>query len=212
MVTMSKLSRFFLNNDSLQTTTSNFKPSIPLDLEVNGEIIKVIEATRVGVKFSIKCWIFDDLNLSKKEQIYKFSGSKSSYIRLVKKFGLSQNAKLMYKHLEVYDKHFSEQANLTTLRWTTSKLDNCLVALSDIGKDLLFQGSKIQNLTHLKEIGLVLYMATNNRFVICYQNKNNEKEFKITTCIDELVGCLDKSKVYGIIESIENYWDFEYVY
>ncbi|HFG7030343.1 TPA: hypothetical protein ACGIK9_002828 [Acinetobacter baumannii] len=209
---MSKLSKFFLNNDSLQTTTSHFKPTLPLEIQVNGEIIKVIEATRTGVKFSIKCLVFDELDLIKKEKIYKFSGAKSSYIRLVKKFGLSQDAKLMYKHLEVYDKHFSEQANLTTLRWTTSKLDNCLVALSDIGKDLLFQGSKIQNLCHLKEIGLVLYMATNNRFVICYQNNKNEQEFKISTCIDELMECSDKSKVYGIIEDIENYWDFEYVY
>lgn len=130
-----------LTLNSLDTFTNsecNFSLDSPILISHNGSEFYVYKGFRKGVSYQIHYGTTIDLS---EKKIVRSSQVHTSFLKLVNTFGLSHNAKIIYKLLQSYDLHVSGQANLTTLRWQQSKSPATEVVIShEQNKDLIFQG------------------------------------------------------------------------
>lgn len=210
---------FFFKNDKFLRSFSEYKPDTPLMITNENEKIEVIGAIRDAHKFLIKCKIHNKQSLKPRATTLKFSSIHCSYIKMVERFGLSKDAKCLYKGLDVYDAHFSGQANLTTLRWHSMVDNNQITAHSDIGKDLIFNGELLAVSIVMQSANIKVYRSDrkDKEYVVTYQVKHSNQTkildcFKITDNINLMLGFNEKDELINYLETLENYWDCKHVY
>lgn len=210
---------FFNKNDKFLRSFSEFNPETPL-VVVNGvEKFEVKSALRDGYTFTIKCKIHKESAEKPRTSTLKFSAQHSSYIKLVERFGLSQEAKELYRGMDVYDTHFTGQANLTTLRWQNTVDQNLIIACSDEGKDLVFNGELIPGSLLMQMENIKMYRShhKDSEFVVTYQVENSSLSrpmncFRITNNDSLLLSFGNKTDLMNYLENLENYWDCKHVY
>lgn len=216
-----QMDRYFDRNDIFLKSFSEFTLDAPLLIQTKSELFEVSKGYRDAYKFEITCKVHQnsEINESNKKKVLKFSSKNSSYLKLVERFGLSQEAKCLYKGLGVYGVHFTGQANLTVLKWEQKDFEHSIVAASDFGKDLIFQGIPVACSKIMKACGVQLYksLRKNDEFIVTYSEENSildrkAHSFKIINSIDLLLGLNDKESLVNQLNSYENYWDFKYVF
>ncbi len=209
---------FFKKNDKFLRSFSEFNPETPL-LIVNGvEKFEVKSAFRDGYIFNVKCKIYKE-GAKPRTSTLKFSAQHSSYIKLVDRFGLSLEAKELYRGVDVYDTHFSGQANLTTLRWQKTVDQNHIIACSDEGKDLIFNGALISGSPLMQMENIKIYRShhKDSEFVLTYRVESPNlsrpvNRFKIIKDHSLLLSFTNKTDLINYLENLENYWDCKHVY
>lgn len=210
---------FFNKKDKFLRSFSEFNPESLLTI-INGiEQFEVKHAIRNGHTFAIKCKIYSNNAEKPRSSTLKFSAKHSSYIKLVERFGLSMEAKELYRGMDIYDTHFSGQANLTSLRWQNTVEKNQITACSDVGKDLIFNGELIQGSLTMQEANIKIYRSFHkeNEYVVTYQVESPNLSrpmncFKIINNENLLLGFVGKTNLINYLENLENYWDCKHVY
>lgn len=210
---------FFNNKDKFLKSLSEYNPEIPLEITNVNEKIVIKSAFRDGYMFTVKCKIHSTNSEKSRNSTLKFSSKHCSYIKLVERFGLSQRAKELYRGLDIYDTHFSGQANLTSLRWQHSVEENLITATSDFGKDLIFKGESIQGSPTMQEHNIKIYRSHRkaNEFVVTYQLEteclSTEKQnFKIIDSENLVLDFNNKTELIKFLESLESFWECKHVY
>lgn len=210
---------FFNKKDKFLRSFSEFNPQNPLIIVHDKEKFEVKNALRDGYKFTVKCKIYSEGTEKPRTSTLRFSAQHSSYIKLIERFGLSQEAKELYRGMDVYDTHFSDQANLTTLRWPNTVDQNLIIACSDEGKDLVFNGEQIQGSILMQKEDIKIYRSHHkkNEIVVTFQIENSSLSrpvnlFKITNDESLLLGFSNKTDLIIYLENLENYWDCKHVF
>lgn len=217
----SQMNRYFDQTDIFLKSFSEYLPDEPLFIHAETELFEVYKGYRDAYKFEITCKVHPNgiISESNKKKVIKFSAKNSSYLKLIERFGLSQEAKCMYQGLDVYAIHFTGQANLTALRWEQNQIENPIVAYSDFGKDLIFRGAPITGSQLMNLCGVQLYksMRKDDEYVVTYRIENHYLGrkahcFKIIKSIDLLLGLNDQLLLENQLEKFENYWDCDHVF
>lgn len=210
---------FFNKKDKFLRSFSEFNPETPLVIVNGSEKFEVKSALRDAHTFAVRCKIYSEKTEKPRFSTLKFSAQHSSYIKLVERFGLSQEAKELYRGMDVYDTHFSGQANLTTLRWQNTVDQNQIIASSDEGKDLIFNGEQIQGSSVMRNENVKMYRSLHkdSEFVVTYQVENSSLSrpvncFRIINNENLLLGFGNKADLINYLENLENYWDCKHVY
>ncbi len=210
---------FFHKKDKFLRSFSEFTPEPGLVVVNGNEKFEIKNALRDGHTFAVKCKIYNEKTEKPRYSTLKFSAQHSSYIKLVERFGLSQEAKELYRGMDVYDTHFSGQANLTTLRWQNTVDQNLIIACSDEGKDLIFNGELIHSSPLMQMENIKIYRShhKDNEFIVTYQVENASLSrpmnyFRITNNDSLLQSFSNKIDLINYLGNLENYWDCKHVY
>lgn len=216
-----QMDRFFDRNDIFLKSFSEFIPDTPLFISTETELFEVYKGYRDAYKFEITCKVHPNSIFEKtnKKKVIKFSAKNSSYLKLVERFGLSQEAKILYQGLDVYGVHFTGQANLTVLQWEQKRFEHPIIAKSDYGRDLIFQGMSLPGSKLMQDQGVQLFksLRKDNEYVVTYHLEKpildrNTECFKIINSVDLLLGLNDKTLLNDQLNKYENFWDCKHVF